>query len=117
MPEERFSVENRPAQSRYVMLDREVEHGLDEIGEESYLDFDSEGSRQRILYHTAVSEKYGGLGLASVLVRHAVDDTVAAGRSIVPVCPYVVKWLTKHPELSEHVAKVTQAHLEALRNS
>ena len=117
MPEERFYVENHLAESRYALLDREVEHGLDMIGEESYLDFDSDGSGQRIMYHTVVSEKYGGLGLASVLVRHAVDDTVAGGRAIVPVCPYVVKWLTKHPEYSDHVVKATQAHLEALRNS
>lgn len=117
MPEERFYVENRPAQSRYVMFDREVEHGEEEIGEESYLNFDSDSTSQRIMYHTEVSEKYGGLGLASVLVRHAVDDTVAEGRAIVPVCPYVVTWLVKHPEYSEHVVKVTQEHLGALRNN
>ena len=119
MSEERFYVENHPAQSRYVLFDREVEHGLNEIGEESYRDYDSEsdGAGQRIMYHTEVSEKYGGLGLPSVLVRHAIDDTVAEGRTIVPVCPYVVKWLEKHPEYSEHLVKVTGAHLEALRNS
>ena len=115
MPEERFIVENRPAESRYVLLDREAERGNDEIGEESYLDYTADGARQRIMYHTGVSEQYGGLGLASVLVRAAVEDTIADGRQVVPVCPYVVAWLPKHPEYAEHVAPKTAEHLEALR--
>lgn len=117
MPEERFYVENRADQARYVLLDREVKREVEEIGEESYRDFEYEGAKQRILYHTRVSENYGGLGLARLLVRHAINDTVAAGRAIVPVCPYVVKWLAKHSEYSKHVVNVTPEHLEAVRSS
>lgn len=115
MPEERFTVENRSAESRYVLLDSEAEHGIAEIGEESYLDYSADGVDQRIMYHTGVSEQYGGLGLASVLVRAAVEDTIAAGRKIVPVCPYVAAWLPKHPEYAEHVVAKAAEHLEALR--
>ncbi len=115
MPEERFTVENRPTESRYVLLDREAETGAEEIGEESYLDYGSGEDAQRIIYHTGVSEQYGGLGLASVLVRAAVEDTIAAGRKIVPVCPYVVAWLPKHPEYAEYVIEKTADHLTALR--
>ena len=114
MPEERFTVENRSAESRYVLLDSEAEHGSAEVGEESYLDYSSDGVDQRIMYHTGVSEQYGGLGLASVLVRAAVEDTIAAGRKIVPVCPYVAAWLPKHPEYAEHVVAKAAEHLEAL---
>jgi len=115
VPEERFTVEKRPAESRYVLLDHEIENGDAEIGEESYLDYTAAGTPQRIMYHTGVSEQYGGLGLASVLVRAAVEDTISDGRKIVPVCPYVAAWLPKHPEYAEHVAPKTAEHLGALR--
>lgn len=117
MPEERFYVEKRAAESRYVLLDREAEPGADVIGEESYRDATFDGASQRIMYHTEVSEKYGGFGLAGLLVRTAVDDTVSEGLAVVPVCPYVVKWLGKNTEHAEHVVKATPAHLEALKNS
>lgn len=115
MPEKRFYVEDRAAESRYVLLDREAEHGQNEIGEESYLDYESDGVTQRIMYHTGVSEQYGGLGLASVLVKAAVEDTIAAGRKVVPVCPYVVAWMPKHPEYADSVIEKTAEHLNALR--
>lgn len=115
MPEERFYVEQRSAESRYVLLDREAEHGADEIGEESYLDYDSANGAQRIMYHTGVSEQYGGLGLASVLVKAAVEDSIAAGRKVVAVCPYVAAWLPKHPEYAGGVAEQTAEHLRALQ--
>lgn len=115
MPEERFHVEQRPAESRYVLLDREAEQGSDVIGEESYLDYDSAGGAERIMYHTGVSEQYGGLGLASVLVKAAVEDTIAAGRKVVAVCPYVAAWLPKHPEYADGVAEQTAEHLRALQ--
>lgn len=115
MPEERFTVEKRETESRYVLLDREAEHGSSEIGEESYLDYVADGVTQRIMYHTGVSEQYGGLGLASVLVKAAVEDAIADGRKVVPVCPYVAAWLPKHPEYAEHVAPKAAEHLAALR--
>ena len=59
MPEERFTVEHRPSESRYVLLDREAGQGSAAIGEESYLDYTAEDGAQRIMYHTEVSEQYG----------------------------------------------------------
>lgn len=117
MSDERFIVEDQPDASQYVLIDRgEQLTDRTVIGEESYLDVDTEGAAHRIFYHTGVLESYGGQGLASVLVRAAADSTIAAGRQIVPVCPYVVKWLAKHADIAEHVAEVTPAHLAALKS-
>ena len=115
MSEARFTVENRSDESRYVLLDGEAEPGAAEAGEESYLDYEADGVEQRIMYHTGVSEQYGGVGLASVLVKGAVEDAIAAGRKIVPVCPYVAAWLPKHPEYAAHVAEKTAEHIAVLR--
>lgn len=114
MATERFDVQHHPDESRYVLVD----HGEDgsqntEIGVEQYVDMD--GAAERVFFHTLVSEDYSGQGLASLLVRAAVDDAIASGRAIVPVCPYVARWLPKHPEYADHVVQPAAAHLDAVR--
>jgi len=112
MTDERFTVENVPAESRYVLRDRgEDGTGAKEIGEESYVDVGDE----RVFHHTGVSDEYSGQGLASRLVRAVVDDTIAEGKSIVAVCPYVVAWLPKHPEYDEHVVPRRGEHIAAIK--
>ncbi|UJP09772.1 N-acetyltransferase [Microbacterium sp. KUDC0406] len=116
MTQDRYIVQHRPEESRYVLLDRgEDGAGDKEIGEESYVDVAVDGGTQRVLFHTGVSEEYSGRGLASVLVRAAVDDVVASGATIVPVCPYVKAWLPKHPEYDPHVVPAHREHLEAIK--
>jgi predicted GNAT family acetyltransferase len=72
------------------------------------------GSRQRIFYHTVINEEYGGQGLAGQLATAALDETVGAGLGIVPVCPFIKKFLTKHPEYADSTVRVAPAHLEFL---
>ena len=117
MTGDRFTVEDRPEQSRYVLLDHESGTGEPaEIGEESYVDVTGvSGPDRRVLFHTGVSDDYTGQGLASVLVRAAVEDVIAGGRLIVPVCPYVKTWLPKHPQYADHVTAVLREHLRAVR--
>lgn len=118
MTTERFTVEGRPAESRYVLIDH-GEEGTDakEIGLEAYVDMEGAEGAQRILYHTVVADDYAGQGLASLLVKHVIDDTIAAGRTIVPVCPYVRSWLPKHPEYEPYVVPRRQEHLDAVAAS
>lgn len=117
MSTERFTIEHRPSESRYVLVDRG--EGGDEaavIGEEEYLAVpvaDGEAA-ERIFYHTRVSDEYGGQGLAAKLVRAAVEDSIQAGDTIVPVCPYVTAWFKKNSEFAEHSVKATPEHLQAI---
>lgn len=117
MSDNRFRVENRPDEGRYVLLDLgEDGTGSTVAGEESYVDVTAaDGSVQRVLFHTGVDEAYGGQGLAGRLVGEVVADVVAAGLKIVPVCPYVAKWLPKHPEYDEHVVAPSPTHLQAVQ--
>ncbi|WP_156760855.1 GNAT family N-acetyltransferase [Microbacterium karelineae] len=108
MTEDRFAVEHRTPESRYVLIDRESDDAV--IGEESYVDVGDE----RVLFHTLVSDDYGGRGLASRLVSAVVDDVVAHGKVVVPVCPYVKTWLPKHPEHADHAVAVRPEHLRAV---
>src|SRR5690606_2721867 len=110
--DDRFEVRHEPERSRYVLLDGEAE-----IGEERYLDVDGADRPERILHHTLVTEEYEGQGLASRLVQEVVEDTIAAGRAVVPVCPYVARWMTKHSEFAAHVIEPTPEHRAALKAS
>jgi predicted GNAT family acetyltransferase len=62
---------------------------------------------QRVFYHTEIDDAFAGQGLASVLVQQALTDVRNAGKHIVPVCPYVAKFLQKHDEFTDITDPVT----------
>lgn len=74
---------------------------------------DSDG--QRIFFHTEVSDEYAGQGLAVELVTQALDATRASGLRVVPVCPYVKRFVEKHQEYADLVDPVTPAALATVR--
>ncbi|MFT4083363.1 MAG: GNAT family N-acetyltransferase [Nocardioides sp.] len=47
--------------------------------------------------HTEIDPTHHGRGLASGLVGFALADVRAAGKRIVPSCPYVAAWIRRHP--------------------
>lgn len=115
MTDQRFEVQDRPGESRYVLVDHDAANPADRItGAEDYVDVDVPDGVQRVLFHTEVSAHHAGQGLASLLVRGAVDDVVARGYAVVPVCPYVAAWLPKHPGYDDHVVKPRPDHLRAV---
>lgn len=101
-----IEVLHEPEHSRWVLKD-----GERVIGMERYVDH----GEQRIFFHTEVAKEYGGRGLAGRLVRAAVEDAVASGSAVVPVCPYVTKWLERHPEHAAHVVAPTPEHHDRVR--
>jgi predicted GNAT family acetyltransferase len=103
-----ITIRNNPERGRFEVLDADAV-----IGQAAYVD--NAGETQRIFYHTVISEEYGGRGLAGVLAAQALDETVAAGLMIVPVCPYIKKYLAKHPGYAASVLAPTPAHLEFVR--
>lgn len=46
--------------------------------------------------HTEVFPEFGGRGLAGELVRFAMTDVAARNESVLPLCPFVVKYLETH---------------------
>ncbi|WP_062132918.1 GNAT family N-acetyltransferase [Demequina aestuarii] len=46
--------------------------------------------------HTEVFEAYQGDGVAGTLAGEALADTASRGLTIVPVCPYIAKYLDRH---------------------
>ena len=50
------------------------------------------------LVHTEVDPKLRGRGVAEALAEAAIEHARTHGLHVVPTCPYVQRWLTKHPE-------------------
>jgi len=62
-----------------------------------------EGDDALEMPHTVVEDEFEGQGLASQLVRGALDDIRAQGRKVHPTCPYITSWIEKHPDYRDLV--------------
>lgn len=78
--EKTITVRHAPDSHCYELLD-----GQTAIGKTEYVPASSPADQERIFYHTEVSDAHAGKGLAAVLAKHALDDTIAAGLTIIPV--------------------------------
>ncbi|MFF3054942.1 GNAT family N-acetyltransferase [Streptomyces sp. NPDC057909] len=79
-------------------------------GHTAYRDRDD----QRVFYHTKIYDAFAGQGLAAILVQQALSDVRTSGKRIVPVCPYVAKFLKKHDEFADITDPVTPELLQWL---
>lgn len=50
------------------------------------------------LTHTEVPKGYEGQGIGSKIIGLALEHIKAEGWSLVPLCPFVAKYLQRHPE-------------------
>ncbi|NUO90838.1 MAG: N-acetyltransferase [Dermatophilaceae bacterium] len=110
-----IEVVDNPARSRFELLD-----GGRVIGIASYAVVHAEGGGDGgdgdrvVFFHTEVDPKYEGRGLAGRLADFALSSTVAAGRQIVALCPYIKVYLRRHPEpYAAHVVRPTDADVDA----
>ncbi|MGW5125999.1 GNAT family N-acetyltransferase [Streptomyces sp. NPDC004069] len=83
-------------------------------GERAGLTAYRDRGEQRVFYHTEVDEAFAGQGLAARLVQEALTDVRASGKRIVPVCPYVAKFLKRHEEFADITDPVTPDVLQWL---
>lgn len=104
-----FTVRLNADRRRYELLD-----GGRVIGKAHWLPFKSASRAERIFYHTTVNDEYGGQGLAAMLARFALEDTVASDTVAVTVCPYFTAYVRKHPEFQVHTVPVRPEHLAAV---
>jgi len=87
-------VTHNPAEQRF-----EIHDGGTLAGFVEYVDHGD----HVVLPHTRVFEEFGGRGLASILVRGALDDLRAGGRRVHATCPYVRAWLRRNPDYADLV--------------
>ncbi|KJF22389.1 N-acetyltransferase [Rhodococcus sp. ACPA4] len=93
-PENTVVVDN-PAQSRFeIHVDGELAGIEDYTTAGDVLSFN----------HTEIYPRFEGFGLAAILVSGALDQLRSRGLKVHPVCPYVVKFVGKHPEYQDLVS-------------
>ncbi|HJT16362.1 MAG TPA: GNAT family N-acetyltransferase [Thermoanaerobaculia bacterium] len=66
-------------------------------GELAFLSYRMEDGAMS-LEHTRVPQSFEGRGIASALAKSAFDYARSNDLRVVVICPFVQKWLDKHPE-------------------
>ena len=67
-------------------------------GHEAEMTYSRTGDATIIIDHTFVPETLRGRGIGEALVRRGVEDARAAGRSIIPLCPFAKAQIDRHSE-------------------
>ena len=63
--------------------------------------------------HTEVPSSLAGRGIASKLIRAALDNERALGRKIIATCPFVARFVEQHADYQDLLANNGErAHLE-----
>ncbi len=89
---------------------------VNELPEESIFEVtDDDSQRIGVIYYhlrdgalvmtrAEVDPEVQSRGVGSALVGGALDQVRATGRAIVPVCPFIIYFIDKHPEYTDLVA-------------
>lgn len=91
-----LAVVDNPDRSRYELRDDGHLVGFTEYHERD--------DGVLVLPHTVVTVPKRGAGYGSMLVRGALDDVRAKGRTIVAECPFVTRFLEEHPDYADLLA-------------
>jgi uncharacterized protein len=51
-----------------------------------------------IIAHTEIDADHEGEGLGSALVGGMLDQLRAAGRTVIPLCPFTAAYIARHPD-------------------
>ena len=70
-------------------------------GEEAEMTFTRIGEHQIIIDHTEVPEIFRGQGAGVRLVTRAVEDARAAGKKIIPICPFAAAQFRRNQEWAD----------------
>ena len=89
-----YTVRDNPAELRYEILAGEELLGIIRYVKEP---------GAVVLVHTEIEPEAEGRGVGSRLVAGALADIRSRGLKLVPVCPFVLSYLKRHPEFDDLV--------------
>ena len=94
------TVTDNPDQSRYeAHVDGELAGFADYELREDVITFT----------HTEVDSAFEGQGVGGALARGALDHVRASGGlSVVPECPFIARWVEKHPDYQALLAETSR---------
>lgn len=62
--------------------------------------------------HTEIDEKFGGKGLAGILVGVALDSARERNLAVTPLCPYVRRFISRHRDYVDLVPENQRERFE-----
>ncbi|MFD0916748.1 GNAT family N-acetyltransferase [Pseudahrensia aquimaris] len=74
-------------------------------GDVAEMTFSKAGDSMIIIDHTSVPDSLRGGGYGQALVARAVEDMRAAGKKILPLCPFAATQFRRHPEHADVLNK------------
>ena len=86
-------VEGRPERGQYV-------YDLPD-GSRAVMDFFEQPPGIMTIDHTETPRSHRSQGIAGALVSRAVQDFRAAGKKVIPACPFAYRKFREHPEWSD----------------
>ena len=91
--DETIQLEDNGAKGRYFLTAPD--------GAVAELTFTRVGEHQLIIDHTEVPDAFRGQGVGLKLVTRAVEDARAAGKKIIPLCPFAAAQFRRHEEWAD----------------
>ncbi|MEP9399193.1 GNAT family N-acetyltransferase [Mesorhizobium sp. KR2-14] len=88
-----IQLEETGSKGRYVL------RGPD--GAEAELTFTRVGEHRMIIDHTGVPDIFRGQRIGLMLLTRAIEDARAAGKKIIPLCPFAHAQFRHHPEWAD----------------
>lgn len=77
----------------------------EEAREAGYLEYEREADGAIfVASHVVTSEEFRGRGIAGEVTAAAFEHARRHHIKVRPVCPYVVQWVEKHPEVRDLLA-------------
>jgi predicted GNAT family acetyltransferase len=61
-----------------------------------FTEFEPDSHGRLVFPHTEIDPAFKGQGLGGILVEQALADVASRGETIVPRCPFVVRYLHRH---------------------
>lgn len=88
------TIQNQPEKQRYeAVLNGQV------VGFAEYRPL-----KEAVMFtHTEVNQNMEGQGVASALIRQALEQTRTDHKWVIPMCPFVVAFIQRHPEYLDTV--------------
>src|SRR5690606_13202222 len=78
--------------------------GLDQ-GDFAKIEYIKTKDKRIYLTHTEVPKGYEGQGIGSRIIGLTLEHIKAGGWTLIPLCPFVAKYLQRHPEWKALVMK------------
>ena len=87
----------------------ELRRGATVIG---FTEFNRVGADTIMVTHSEIDPAYEGQGHGSRLARGTLEHIHAAGKQVIPMCPFVAAYIRRHPEYIDYVRPDARAALK-----